>query len=78
MSAQTLTPTRIAENLRDAGCPDSFIREFLAAYASSTPEAQCRLLDRQRRRILDALHADQKRLECFDYLRYQFMEKKVQ
>ncbi len=76
MFAQTLTPARIEENLKDAGCPDSFIREFLAAYASSTPDAQRRLLDRQRQCILEKLHADQKRLECFDYLRYQFMERK--
>ncbi len=76
MSAQTLTPARIAENLRDAGCPDSFIEEFLTACASGTPDAQRRLLDRQRQCILDKIHADQKRLECFDYLRYQFMERK--
>lgn len=75
MPAQTLTPARIAENLKDAGCPDSFIEEFLAAYASGAPETQRRLLERQRRRILDQLHTEQKRLECFDYLRYQFMER---
>ncbi len=75
MSAQTLTPARIAENLRDAGCPDSFIEEFLDAYASGTPEAQRRLLDGRRRRILEQLHAERKRLECFDYLRYQFLER---
>ncbi len=68
MSTQTLTPARIAENLKDAGCPESFIEEFLDAYASGAPEAQRRLLERQRRRILDRLHADQKKLECFDYL----------
>ncbi len=77
MPAQTLTPARIAENLRDAGCPDSFIEEFLNAYASGTPETQCRLLERQRRCILDQLHAEQKRLECFDFLRYQFLERKL-
>ncbi len=77
MPAQTLTPARIAENLRDAGCPDSFIEEFLDAYASGAPEAQRRLLERQRRCILDQLHAEQKRLECFDFLRYQFLERKL-
>ncbi len=76
MSAQTLTPARIAENLKDAGCPDSFIQEFLTAWASGTPEAQRCLLERQRRCILDQLHAEQRRLECFDYLRYQFLERK--
>ncbi len=75
MPAQTLTPARIAENLRDAGCPDSFIEEFLTAYASGAPDVQRRLLERQRRCILDQLHAEQKRLECFDFLRYQFMER---
>ncbi len=76
MPTQTLTPTRIEENLKDAGCPDSFIWEFLTAYASSSLDAQRCLLDRQRQCILDEIHANQKRLECFDYLRYQFMERK--
>jgi len=71
-----LTPARIEENLRDAGCPDGFIEEFLAACASSTPDIQRRLLERQRRCILERIHAERKRLECFDYLRYQFMERK--
>ncbi len=77
MFTQTLTPARIEENLKDAGCPDSFIQEFLTAYASGAPDAQRRLLERQRQCILDKLHAEQKRLECFDYLRYQFMERKA-
>lgn len=77
MSVQTLTPARIEENLKDAGCPDDFIREFLASFASGTPEAQRRLLERQRQHILDRLHNEQRKLECFDFLRYQFMERKA-
>ncbi len=64
------TAEQIAQNLRDAGCQDKFIQQFLAALANGTPAQQEQLLDRERRHILDKVHDEQKRLDRFDYLRY--------
>ena len=61
----------VEQNLRDAGCPDEFIADFMRVWEEGTPAEQLRLLSRQRCRLLDALHAEQKKLECLDYLRYQ-------
>jgi len=65
-----LSKDTITQNLRDAGCPEDFIRRFLAALTNGTPAEQERLLDQERRCILDKVHDEQKRLDCFDYLRY--------
>lgn len=65
-----LSKDAITQNLRDAGCPEDFIRRFLASLTSGTPAEQERLLDQERRCILEKVHDEQKRLDCFDYLRY--------
>ena len=66
----------VKQNLRDAGCSDEFIVTFMRLWESGTSEEQLRLLSRQRRGLLDALHAEQRKLDCLDYLRYQ-LEKPV-
>lgn len=77
MPVKLPAPAQIEENLKDAGCPDFFIQEFLTLFGNGTLEAQCRLLDKQRRFLLEQLHDAQRKLECFDYLRYQFIERKA-
>lgn len=64
------TAEQIAQNLRDAGCQDKFIQQFLAALVNGTPAQREQLLDRERRHILGKVHDEQKRLDRFDYLRY--------
>jgi len=61
----------IEQNLRDAGCSDEFILTFLRVWEAGTTEEQLRLLSCQRCRLLDRVHAEQRKLDCLDYLRYQ-------
>lgn len=61
MDEKTLT------NLRDAGCDEAFIAEVDAL--SSTCAKLCRL-KAYRRELLDGIHAEQRKLECLDYLIY--------
>ena len=56
------------ENLRDAGCADALIAELDAL--SSSCAKLCRLKT-YRRELLSSIHAEQKKLECLDYLIYQ-------
>ena len=68
---RSLPPELVARALHDAGCPRGFVEEFLARYGSCTPRAQLRLLEGQRRQLLEQLHDYRRRLECLDYLRHQ-------
>ena len=56
------------ENLRDAGCDEALIAE-LDALPSSCARL-CRLKT-YRRDLLDGIHAEQRKLECLDYLIYR-------
>ncbi len=65
-----LSTEAIAQNLRDAGCPEDFIKRFIACLTHGTPAERERMLEQERRCILEKVHDEQKRLDCFDYLRY--------
>lgn len=54
--------------LKDAGLSDSWINNFL----QSPVTQQKNLLDGCRTDILDQLHGSKKKLDCLDYLRYQY------
>ena len=62
MDEKTLT------NLRDAGCDEAFIAEVDAL---PSPCAKLCSLKTYRRDLLDGIHAEQRKLECLDYLIYQ-------
>ncbi len=56
------------ENLRDAGCDEAFIAEMDTL---PSPCAKLCRLKAYRRNLLDGIHAEQRKLECLDYLIYQ-------
>lgn len=66
----------VEQNLKDAGCPDAFIRLFLDRYATSTPDEQMQMLLEQRKKLLERLHDSQKHLDCMDYLCYHIQKEK--
>ena len=61
--------------MRDAGCPEAFIRSFLTRYSTSTPSEQIQMLNEQRGKLLEQLHNSQKHLDCMDYLCYQIQKR---
>ncbi len=61
----------VEQNLRDAGCSDDFIAAFLRVWETGSTKEQLRLLSSQRCRLLNNVHAEQRKLDCLDYLRYQ-------
>ena len=58
---------KIRTNLADAGCSREFIEEFDTLCNCARI---CRLKE-HRRELLQGIHAEQKKLECLDYLIYQ-------
>lgn len=55
------------DNLRDAGCSEELIEQYVSATSGC---ARICLLKQHRRKLLDRIHSEQKKLECLDYLIY--------
>ncbi|MDO4544077.1 MAG: hypothetical protein Q4C01_05930 [Clostridia bacterium] len=65
----------IVQNLRDAGCERDKIERFLAEFESGCRERQLRLLRQHRDCLLNRVHAEERKIECLDYLIYQLCQK---
>ena len=61
----------VVTNLVDAGCDNKLIERFMDYLKTGSKEAGLSLLAKHRRYLLDCYHADQKRIDCLDYLPYQ-------
>lgn len=66
----------LCQGLTDAGCGEAMIRRFLQLLAAGERQAGLALLERHRTCLLDGCHAEQRKLDCLDYLIYQ-MEKEA-
>lgn len=58
----------LANCLRDAGCPEKTIAACMAECGNAA--AQRRILEEYRKKLLQTLHTDEKRLSCLDYVLY--------
>ena len=65
------------QNLVDAGCSESVIRECMELAAQGKNDQLQRYLRQWRRELLDELHAGQKRIDCLDFLLYQIEKSKI-
>lgn len=66
----------VLQNLKDAGCTDEMVEEFMALQDNGGEEQQLRLLSGHRKHLLEKLHRDERRIDCLDYLIYQMEKKK--
>lgn len=66
----------VIQNLKDAGCDESTIEIFMDDIKNGKVDDGLKLLATHRRSLLDALHKDQKKIDCLDYLVF-IMRKKV-
>ena len=71
MTERTKQEQAVVVNLADAGCDKEQIEQFMDFLKSGRKEAGLSLLTKHRRYLLDCYHADQKRIDCLDYLLYQ-------
>lgn len=67
----------IIQNLKDAGCDSCMIEEFLALGQEKNTEKQLGLLAKQRKRLLDHVHKEEKQIYCLDYLELQMRKSGV-
>lgn len=65
------TSEAVEQNLRDAGCDEECICKFMEDLDQGREKEGLKLLDQHRRCLVDAMHREQKRIDCLDYLVYQ-------
>lgn len=66
----------LRENLSDAGCDPKLAERFLTLVGQGREEEGLALLREHRKRLLECCHAEQKKIDCLDYLVYR-MEKEA-
>lgn len=59
------------QNLIDAGCGEEMARRCVRLVRDGKASEMLRLLFRHRRVLLDAVHLNQKQIDCLDHLVYQ-------
>lgn len=61
----------IIQNLRDAGCGDAGVKQFMELYdEGSTTRAQ-RLLFDHRKELLNGIHEEERKISRLDYLMFE-------
>ncbi len=65
----------VIQNLKDAGCGDECVEQFLSLEEEGRTQEQLKLLCAHRRQLLDRVHEEEKRITCLDYLVYQIQKK---
>lgn len=65
----------VIKNLEDAGCKDCEIECLIECLIKGNKDKGLALLTKHRKKLLDSIHAEQKRLDCLDYLIYQIEHK---
>ena len=71
MTERTKQEQAVVANLADAGCDKEQIEQFMDFLKSGRKEAGLSLLAKHRRFLLDCYHAEQKKIDCLDYLIYK-------
>ena len=61
----------VTQNLVDAGCDPPLIDEVWRLLQAGREREGLALLAKHRRRLLDCCHAEQRKLDCLDYLVFQ-------
>ena len=61
----------LRENLLDAGCDPELTERFLALIGQGKEQEALALLTGHRKYLLDCCHAEQKKIDCLDYLLYR-------
>lgn len=62
------TEDEIIRNLKDAGCGDAMIADFMSCWRDGSLVRGRRLLTARRKELLNEIHAGQRKLDCLDYL----------
>ena len=65
------TKADVVQNLRAAGCSEDTILSFIDSYQAGRQKESLRILEAHRRTLLDVVHAEERKIDCLDYLTYE-------
>ncbi len=65
----------LRECLNDAGCNEAMVEQFLICMQTGCYQRGQNLLMCHRKQLLDALHQEQKRIDCLDFVIHQIKRK---
>lgn len=71
MALATDAESILRQNLTDAGCDAETIRHCMHLAKTGELARAKPILARHRQSLLDAVHQNEKRIDCLDYLLYQ-------
>ena len=63
------------ENLVDAGCDSELTERVMKLLNTGHIQEGLSLLPRHRKAVLESCHAEQRKMECLDYLIYQLRKQ---
>lgn len=66
---------KILQNLKDADCNRELIERFFLLDKNQRTFEQLRLLDEYRKKLVESLHQDQRKIDCLDYLIFNLKQK---
>ena len=66
MSGEELT-----QALRDAGCDKAKATELMQLYTEGQTAKAQKLLSQHRKELLDGIHAEERKINCLDFLVYE-------
>ena len=58
----------VKQNLIDAGCSEQLIQQFVSLQAEYKTDEILSLLSKQRKNLLDNVHAEERKIYCLNYL----------
>lgn len=67
--------TAVIQNLKDAGCDEDTVNEFMELAKTRKKLSQLKLLERHRIILLETVHKNEKQIDCLDYLVYQMKKE---
>ena len=69
------TRKHLIQNLKDAGCGEEMIRDFMEYFDEDNIERKIALLELHRDGLLNNVHSEERKISCLDYLLYQSKKK---
>ncbi len=71
------TREKIIQNLRDCGCDEAIIEDFMEKFDAGQKKEALAILQKHRKDLLDLFHRCDSCIGCLDYLTNQIENEKV-
>lgn len=67
----------VFQNLVDAGCDSAFAEEYARLILDGKEQSVLKDFGEHRKKLLDEIHINQKRIDCLDYLIYKIEKSEL-